>query len=134
MIFEHNLKTLLFIMEYKILNEVIEELPDEYIRQVKIKYDAKLISILFLEKLKEIENGFFKEKKLIFNNLKYYHYEMEDIYYLISKIANIISQNNYKITYFPNYKKDGYNIFINTNLMFSLFMEDDNITISYLIN
>ena len=121
-------------MEYKILNEVIEELPVEYIRQVKIKYDAKLISILFLEKLKEIENGFFKEKKLIFNNLKYYHYEMEDIYYLISKIANIISQNNYKITYFPNYKKDGYNIFINTNLMFSLFMEDDNITISYLLN
>lgn len=118
-------------MEYKILNEVIEELPIEYVRQIKIKYDAKLISILFLEFLNNIENNSNKNK-LVFNNLKYYHYEMEDIYYLISKIAHIITQKNYKINYFSNYKKDGYNIFINTNLMFSLYMEDDNIIIEYI--
>jgi len=120
-------------MEYKILNEVIEELPIEYVRQIKIKYDAKLISILFLEflnKHKISKNS--NENKLVFNNLKYYHYEMEDIYYLISKIANIITENNHKISFFPNYKKDCYNIFINTNLLFSLYMEDDNITIEYI--
>lgn len=109
----------------KILNEVIEELPIDYIRQIKINYDAKIISIIFLELLKDVN----KNNKLIFNDLKYYNYEMQDIYYLISKIANIIMANNYKITYFPNYKKDGYNIFINLNIMFSLYMEDDNIII-----
>jgi len=109
----------------KILNEVIEELPIDYIRQIKINYDAKIISIIFLELLKDVN----KNNKLVFNDLKYYNYEMQDIYYLISKIANIITANNYKITYFPNYKKDGYNIFINLNIMFSLYMEDDNIII-----
>ena len=109
----------------KILNEVIEELPIDYIRQIKINYDAKIISIIFLELLKDVN----KNNKLVFNDLKYYNYEMQDIYYLISKIANIIMANNYKITYFPNYKKDGYNIFINLNIMFSLYMEDDNIII-----
>jgi hypothetical protein len=109
----------------RILNEVIEELPIDYIRQIKINYDAKIISIIFLELLKDVN----KNNKLIFNDLKYYNYEMQDIYYLISKIANIITANNYKITYFPNYKKDGYNIFINLNIMFSLYMEDDNIII-----
>lgn len=111
--------------KFKILNDVIEDLPIHYIRQIKINYDAKIISIIFLELLKEVS----KNNKLVFNDLKYYNYEMQDIYYLISKIANIITANNYKITYFPNYKKDGYNIFINLNIMFSLYMEDDNIII-----
>ncbi len=111
--------------KFKILNEVIEDLPIDYIRQIKINYDAKIISIIFLKLLKDIS----KNNKLVFNDLKYYNYEMQDIYYLISKIANIIMTNNYKITYFPNYKKDGYNIFINLNIMFSLYMEDDNIII-----
>lgn len=111
--------------KFKILNEVIEELPIDYIRQVKINYDARIISIIFIEALKDLNNN----KKIIFNNLKYYNYEMQDIYYLIGKIANIIMKNNYKLAYFPNYNKDGYNIFINLNLMFSLFMEDDNIIV-----
>ena len=111
--------------KFKILNDVIEDLPIHYIRQIKINYDAKIISIIFLELLKDVN----KNNKLVFNDLKYYNYEMQDIYYLISKIANIITANNYKITYFPNYKKDGYNIFINLNIMFSLYMEDDNIII-----
>jgi len=111
--------------KFKILNEVIEELPIDYIRQIKINYDAKIISIIFLELLKNIS----KNNKLVFNDLKYYNYEMQDIYYLISKVANIIITNNYKMAYFPNYKKDGYNIFINLNILFSLYMEDDNIII-----
>lgn len=115
--------------KFKILNEVIEDLPIDIIRQIKINYDAKLISIIFLEALKDIT----KNKKIIFKDLKYYHYEMQDIYYLISKIANIfLILNNYKFNYFPNYKKDGYNIFINLTMMFDLYMEDDNITIEYI--
>lgn len=116
--------------KWRILNEVILDLPEEYIRQVKINYDAKLISIVFLEKLKELNVN---NNKIIFSELKYYSYEMNDIYYLISKFSYIMIVNNYSVSYFPNYKKDGYNLFIN-NMMFSLHLEDDMITIEFINN
>jgi hypothetical protein len=115
--------------KWRILNEVILDLPEEYIRQVKINYDAKLISIVFLEKVKEFKAN--NDNKIVFSELKYYSYEMNDIYYLISKFSYILMVNNYSVSYFPNYKKDGYNLFIN-NMMFSLHLEDDMITIEFI--
>lgn len=56
---------------------------------------------------------------------------MNDIYYLISKFSHIMMVNNYLVSYFPNYKKDGYNIFINSNMMFSLYPEDLDLIIEY---
>ena len=113
--------------KFKILNEVIEDLPDDYIRQIKINFDAKIISIIFMEKLKN-ENE--KEKyKLVFNDLYYDNYKMQDIYYLIAKISNILIENNYNITYFSNYKKNGYNIFMNNCYTYNLNQEFDDVII-----
>ena len=56
---------------------------------------------------------------------------MEDIYYLISKIVNILIANNYKVNYYPNYKKDGFNLFINS-LMFSFYYEIEEIIIEFM--
>ena len=64
----------------------------------------------------------------MFSELKYYNYEMKDIYYLVSKFSYVMMKKNHTVSYFPNYKKDGYNLFIN-NMMYSLHMEDDTITI-----
>jgi len=116
--------------KWRLLNEVIEDLPEEYIRQVKINYDAKFISIIFLEKLQKIIENKDENKKIIFSELKYYNYEMKDIYYLISKFSYILMIKNYTIAYYPNYKKDGYNLFIN-NMMFSLYIEDDSIIFEF---
>jgi len=113
--------------KFKILCEVIEELPIDIIRQIKINYDAKLISLILIEGLKDI----LKNNKLIFNELKYNNYEMQDIYYLISKIANILILEEYNMIFFPNYKKDGYNLFINKKMMFSLYKENNIIIIEY---
>lgn len=112
--------------KFKILNDSIEEIPIEYIRQIKINYDAKYISYILLKFLNNNEN----KNKLIFNKLKYQDYLMEDLYYLIAKIATNIN-NNYKISYFPNYKKDGFNIFVNKQLLI-LYQEDDIIIIEFI--
>lgn len=117
--------------KWRLLNEVIEDLPEEYIRQVKINYDAKFISIIFLEKLQKIIENKDENKKIIFSELKYYNYEMKDIYYLISKFSYILMIKNYTIAYYPNYKKDGYNLFIN-NIIFSLYIEDDSIIFEFI--
>jgi len=116
--------------KWRLLNEVIEDLPEEYIRQVKINYDAKFISIIFLEKLQKIIENKDENKKIIFSELKYYNYEMKDIYYLISKFSYILMIKNYTIAYYPNYKKDGYNLFIN-NIIFSVYIEDDSIIFEF---
>jgi len=108
---------------YRILNDIIEDLPNEYIRQIKINYDAKCISIIILRNL--------DINKLVFTNLKYDNYEMQDIYYLISKISVILSSKNYKISHFPNYKKDGFNIFIN-DILYSFYKEDEDIILELL--
>lgn len=109
----------------KILNEVIEELPDEFIRYVNINYDARVISIILTKLVKNKNN-----KIIIFTNLKYNDYKMEDIYYLISKIANLMITTN--LTFFPNYKKDGFNIFINKNLSIILYKNNDYLTMEFL--
>ncbi len=119
--------------KWRILNEVILDLPEEYIRQVKINYDAKLISMIFLEKLDNNHNHNNNDnnnQKIIFSELKYYNYEMKDIYYLVSKFSYILMMKNYTVAYFPNYKKDGYNLYIN-NMMYSLHLEDDMITLQH---
>jgi len=113
--------------KFKILNEVIEDLPIDYIRQIKINYDTKIISIIFIENL----NNNNKNKKLVFNNLKYDNYQMQDIYYLVAKLAHLLTLNNFKINYYSNYNKNGYNIFINQNMIYSLFIQDDDIIIEY---
>lgn len=113
--------------KFKILNDSIEEIPIEYIRQIKITYDSKYISYILL-KILNVNND--NNKKLLFNKLKYQDYLMEDLYYLISKIANIIN-NTHKISYFPNYKKDGFNIFINKQPLL-LYQEDDIIIIEFI--
>lgn len=41
-------------IENKLLNEVIEELPIEFIRKSKISYDAKFISIVFKDARKRL--------------------------------------------------------------------------------
>jgi len=113
--------------KFKILNEVIEDLPIDYIRQIKINYDTKIISIIFIENL----NNNNKNKKLVFNNLKYDNYQMQDIYYLVAKLAHLLTLNNFKMNYYSNYNKNGYNIFINQNLIYSLFIQDEDIIIEY---
>jgi len=112
--------------KFKILNEVIEDIPDDYIRQIKLNFDAKIISIILLEKLNKNIN---EKYKLIFNELHYDNYKMQDIYYLIAKISNNILENNYKINYFPNYKKNGFNIFINNSYTFDLYQDFDDVII-----
>lgn len=113
-------------IENKLLNEVIEELPIEFIRQSKISYDAKFISIIFKNALKDILNN----KRIILNQLKYDNYEMKDIYYLISKVIDLM-KDNYDIKFYPNYKKDGYNIFIHPNIMYVLFKDVDDLILEY---
>jgi hypothetical protein len=111
--------------ELKIFNEIIEDLPPEFIRQLKINYDARFISIILLKLLNEDSN---RNKIIPFTKLKYDDYKMEDIYYLISKIASNINS----ITFFPNYKKDGFNIFINKILTISLYKNNNHLTIEFL--
>ncbi len=113
--------------ELKIFNEIIEDLPHEFIRQIKINYDARFISIILLKLLNDNSN---RNKIIPFANLKYDDYKMEDIYYLISKIASNI--NSYHITFFPNYEKDGFNIFINKILTISLYKNNNHLTIEFL--
>ena len=112
----------------KILNEVIDDLPTDIIKKIKINYDVKYISIIFLKALENI----YQNEKIIFNELAYDNYLMENIYYLISKLAPLLETKNFKISYFPNYKKDGYNIFINSNMMFSLYPEYPDLIIEYI--
>jgi len=110
--------------KYKYLNEVIDELPNDIMRTIKIKYDAKIISLMFNKSIKNND-----ENKLVFNELKFYYYDMQDLYYLISRISSSL---NYNLTYYPNYKKDGYNIFINQKKLYNLYLEDDIIIIEYI--
>ncbi len=118
--------------KYNILIDVVEDLPIEFIRQVKINYDSRYISKIFIFELNKIINNHNDKKtKIIFNELKYDNYKMEDIYYLISKIVNILIANNYKVNYYPNYKKDGFNLFINS-LMFSFYYEIEEIIIEFM--
>lgn len=118
--------------KYNILIDVVEDLPIEFIRQVKINYDSRYISKIFIFELNKIINNHNDKKtKIIFNELKYDNYKMEDIYYLISKIVNILIANNYKVNYYPNYKKDGFNLFINS-LMFSFYHEIEEIIIEFM--
>ena len=112
----------------KILNEVIDELPNDIIRKIKINYDIKYISIIFLKALDNIIDN----HKIIFNELSYDNYIMENIYYLVSKLAHLLETKKFKINYYPNSKKNGYNIFINSNMMFYLFMEDEDLIIEYI--
>lgn len=105
--------------KYRILNEIIEDLPFEFIRQLKINFDAKVISIILLRLL----NINSRNNIIEIDDLKYDNYRMEDIYYLLSKIISHI--NEYHITFYPNYKKDGFNIFINKTLTISLYKKND---------
>jgi len=114
--------------KWRILNEAILDLPEEYIRHIMINYDAKLISMIFLEKLNYDNHN--DNQKIVFSELKYYNYEMKDMYYLVSKFSYILMMKNYTVSYFPNYKKDGYNLYIN-NMMYSLHLEDDMITLQH---
>jgi hypothetical protein len=55
---------------------------------------------------------------------------MKDIYYLISKVIDLM-KNDYDIKFYPNYKKDGYNIFIHPNIMYILFKDIDDLILEY---
>jgi len=51
-----------------------------------------------------------------------------------NKVFDIINNNNYTFSFFPNYKKDGYNIFITKpqTIRLILYQEDDNIIIEFI--
>lgn len=107
--------------KFDILNDVIEDLPIEFIRQIKINYDSIYVSTIIKRTLND------NNDKIIFNELKYDNYKMEDLYFLISKTSHILSLSNIKINYFVNFKKDGYNLFINSSMFCNLYIEDDDI-------
>jgi len=114
--------------ELDILNQVIEDLPIEYIRQIKINYDAKIIISQLLNSL----NSNTKNYKLIISKLKYDNYEIQDIYYLISKISYEICNNNFNMKFYANYKKDGFNIFINDIYTIDLYKEDEELIFNFI--
>jgi len=114
--------------KFNLISNVIEDLPIEYIRQIKINYDCKYISIILLEILDN--NLYYKQKIFIFNELKYNNYKIEDLYYLISKLSNTI--NKYKIASYPNLHKDGFNVYVNTKYMFNIYEKNKYITIDFI--